>query len=863
MYSLSVYDSEKKAYVSAYADFYSYDPNTWQLNFVSFAGFDSAVQSIKAAIWKHKTINLDYKYCYPNGSYRTFSEKIDEYTHTIMISEDAFNVQTKQPLIVVWNNNRNQAVMKVLQEKFTIPLLDRWADWLIKQLINQNYLLYQYVYGIDIEAYRLDITEDELTKIVLNGLEYGTITINGELNFDIQNITMANYLKKYSNVFSQKIEETYRPLYDPLKPKNNELIKTLKTKPFKAQEDVIMASVETLKKKKNIIVVGEMGTGKTALIGPPIPYIHADGKPYNALVMCPGHLINKWKRQIEATIPNAEAVIMENWKDVLKIPKSKDKIRYYIISKDKAKLGYAEKVAIIKHLNGHISCPVCGKTFKDKDDIPLTEDYFKTHTTKNDKCPYCKTKLWQADKDSFRRYPVAEYIKRHMKNFFDYFIADEVHELKGGDTAQGNSFGVLSGSCKKTIALTGTLLGGYPTDIFYLLYRLNPKAMLKDGIGYKDVTLFVERYGAIETIIKEKDSEYNRTSKGKQKSTRKRMLPVISPLIFSKFLLDQCVFLQLSDLQQSLPKYTEEVQIIEPDDELKEAYDDLADELKDAIFNADKNMLSTYLMTLLRYPDSPFNNESIPVTDYYQIVPKDLPEDFIYNKEQHLLNYVLDETNKGRNVFIYAQFTGQKDVTKRLENLLNGIGIKTCTLKTTVKQEKREEWLDEKVKDGYRCIISNFELVKTGLDLLDFPTIIFYETGYNTFTLRQASKRSWRIGQTKPVKVVFMVYKDTLQYNALALMGNKLEAAMNIEGKFSEEGLRALSNTNNIMVELAKSLVNGLDENISIEKIWQSQSDNIIDLSAFFKSVKVNYSKRKKSQTVEQLCFDFDALQQA
>ncbi|WP_192453392.1 hypothetical protein, partial [Thermoanaerobacterium thermosaccharolyticum] len=71
------------------------------------------------------------------------------------------------------------------------------------------------------------------------------------------------------------------------------------------------------------------------------------------------------------------------------------------------------------------------------------------------------------------------------------------------------------------------------------------------------------------------------------------------------------------------------------------------------------------------------------------------------------------------------------------------------------------------------------------------------------------------------------------------------------------------SNTSNIMVELAKSLVNGLDENISIEKIWQSQSDNVIDLSTFFKSVKVNYSKKKKSQMVEQLCFDFDALQQA
>ena len=28
--------------------------------------------------------------------------------------------------------------------------------------------------------------------------------------------------------------------------------------------------------------------------------------------------------------------------------------------------------------------------------------------------------------------------------------------------------------------------------------------------------------------------------------------------------------------------------------------------------------------------------------------------------------------------------------------------------------------------------------------------------------MRQASRRSWRIGQTRPVKVVFMSYRNTL-----------------------------------------------------------------------------------------------------
>ena len=53
-------------------------------------------------------------------------------------------------------------------------------------------------------------------------------------------------------------------------------------------------------------------------------------------------------------------------------------------------------------------------------------------------------------------------------------------------------------------------------------------------------------------------------------------------------------------------------------------------------------------------------------------------------------------------------------------------------------------------------MICHPRLVQTGLDLIDFPTLIWYETDYSVYVMRQASRRSWRIGQTRPVKVVFM-----------------------------------------------------------------------------------------------------------
>jgi hypothetical protein len=51
-----------------------------------------------------------------------------------------------------------------------------------------------------------------------------------------------------------------------------------------------------------------------------------------------------------------------------------------------------------------------------------------------------------------------------LERFFDYGIADEVHELKG-ETAQGNALGTIASARERTVILTGTLLGGYPGEL--------------------------------------------------------------------------------------------------------------------------------------------------------------------------------------------------------------------------------------------------------------------------------------------------------------------------------------------------------------------------------------------------------------
>jgi len=118
-------------------------------------------------------------------------------------------------------------------------------------------------------------------------------------------------------------------------------------------------------------------------------------------------------------------------------------------------------------------------------------------------------------------------------------------------------------------------------------------------------------------------------------------------------------------------------------------------------------------------------------------------------------------------------------------------------------------------------MICNPEIVKTGLDLVEFPTVIFYQTGYSIYTLRQASRRTWRIGQKRPVKVYYLVYKDTMQERAMRLIASKLETSLAVEGDLTDKGLVALSEgEGSLIYELARSLVDNVRMEGSLDEEW-------------------------------------------
>lgn len=435
-----------------------------------------------------------------------------------------------------------------------------------------------------------------------------------------------------------------------------------------------------------------------------------------------------------------------------------------------------------------------------------------------------------------RRYSLTRYIKKQMKGYFNLAIFDEVQEYKSGGSAQGYSMADLICASKYQLALTGTIAGGYASDLFYTLYRLDPRRMKEKGYSYgsKGERRFIEKYGTVETVYEiQENPEYHAMTRGRAVIPF-RCLPGISVLVFTEFLLDTALFLDLSDLSQYLPNLYEYIEIVPLEAEIQEEYQSVRSQLKSVMREdtQEKVLMGSFLQFSLSYPDMPYNRPPIlsPNTgdivvepeNFYELIEKDK----LLNKEKKLVEIIRKEQEEGRNCFVYCEYTGGDDaITYRLKDIIE----KNCHLaynEVTVMESsnppagKREEWMQEKALEGTRIFITNAKCVATGLDFafrylgrdFNYPTIIFYQTGYDMIKIWQASRRHYRLNQTLECRTYFIVSDNTIQPDVIELVASKEVATSSIQGQFTSEGLATMARGIDPRITLAQSVAERSEE---------------------------------------------------
>ncbi|MEW3739021.1 DEAD/DEAH box helicase, partial [Pseudomonas aeruginosa] len=407
--------------------------------------------------------------------------------------------------------------------------------------------------------------------------------------------------------------------------------------------------------------------------------------------------------------------------------------------------------------------------------------------------------------------------------YFDLLVVDEGHEYKNSGSAQGQAMGVLAAKARKTVLLTGTLMGGYADDLFYFLFRILTQRMIEDGYRPNArgsmapaAMSFMRDHGVLKDIYTERDGDSHKTARGKKLSVRTVKAPGFGPKGIHRFVLPFTVFLKLKDIGGNvLPDYQEEFVDVPMAPEQASVYQRLAAtltaELRQALARRDTTLLGVVLNVLLAWPDCCFRPEIVkhPRTrDTLAFVPAIFGDEQLMPKEQALVDLCLEEKAKGRKVLAYTVYSGTRDTTSRLKKVLEQAGLKVAVLRASVDTSRREDWILDQVDRGIDVLITNPELVKTGLDLLDFPTIAFLQTGYNVYTLQQAARRSWRIGQNHPVRVVFFGYAGSSQITCLQLMAKKIAVAQSTSGDVPESGLDSLNQDgDSVEMALARQLI--------------------------------------------------------
>ena len=695
-----------------------------------------------------------------------------------------------------------------------------------------------------------------------------------------------SYMRRYSDLLGERILQEFPALHrfeDPVSPRIDRLLRI----PFPAQKIAMMGTAKRWERSRTALIVAECGAGKT-LISLGAVHVHSAGKPYTALAMAPPHLVEKWAREAFLTIPGIRVFLIDDLRNGGddKAPHGVNEVRLkngrivregietsltelrlrrhfkssrqrwaslcsspalFIVGRERAKLGYFWRHAF----NVPRSGSACGCAVNSDTGNPVMVESGRLTATDFRKAKVSETidardgkpcralfsPLWQADASKINRMAPIDFMGRYLRGWFDYCICDEIHQLAADDSAQGNALGTLASCTNRIVGLTGTLLGGYADDLFATLYRLEPRHMKEQGYewGTAGKTAFTQDYGVLETVTKIEPEE-NACSKARTTTTIRRK-PGASPLLFGHFLMGLCAFVSLEDISDELPPYEEALVSVPMDGRLQAPYQELEQAIRTALkeHKGNRSVLSIMLNTLLLYPDHPYGLGSLYGTEFdpdlgrrvkFLIAQtRDLPQEHIYAKERRLLEEIKQELAEGRRCQVYAVYTQKRDVTARLQEVLSREGIRTAVLRASVETSKREAWYARQLKDGVQVVLCHPKLVETGLDLLDFPTIIFYESGYSLHTLRQASRRSWRIGQKRNVRVKFFCYEGTMQASCLRLMGKKLLVALTMEGKFAGEGLQAIDEDDDMLSAMARELVetNGVGENA--DAIWRSLTE--------------------------------------
>jgi SNF2 family DNA or RNA helicase len=138
-------------------------------------------------------------------------------------------------------------------------------------------------------------------------------------------------------------------------------------------------------------------------------------------------------------------------------------------------------------------------------------------------------------------------------------------------------------------------------------------------------------------------------------------------------------------------------------------------------------------------------------------------------------------------ILIFSQFVA---FINALSDYLEENGITNATYTGGMSKDERDETIEAfKKPNGPRVLIISTKAGGVGLNLVCANKVLLIDHGWTYAATAQSIDRAWRIGQTKPVEVIELSVRNTIEARILELQERKKALA---DGAFGEGGVGKL-----------------------------------------------------------------------
>lgn len=151
-----------------------------------------------------------------------------------------------------------------------------------------------------------------------------------------------------------------------------------------------------------------------------------------------------------------------------------------------------------------------------------------------------------------------------------------------------------------------------------------------------------------------------------------------------------------------------------------------------------------------------------------------LPEDefLASGKVRQLQELIVPMKKRGDRLLIFSQFTQVLDI---LERVLTKMEFSFLRMDGQTPVELRQDMIDKYyAEEDITVFLLSTKAGGFGINLACANVVIIFDLSFNPHDDKQAEDRAHRVGQTRPVKVVRMVTRDSIEESIMQLANTKL-----------------------------------------------------------------------------------------